>query len=132
MQGLFTYGTLSPEDPQSAAREGWLTDAVRGRLFNLGPYPALIDLDDPAAAWVEGSIPGVTTEQLEGILDDYEGVAEGLFRRVETTTRTGRHVWVYVYARSLPAAAIGPTPRRHSSKRERLLGPPECSPGGHP
>jgi gamma-glutamylcyclotransferase (GGCT)/AIG2-like uncharacterized protein YtfP len=41
---LFAYGTLMPADPVAAARQGWRRDAVRGRLYDLGPYPALIDL----------------------------------------------------------------------------------------
>jgi hypothetical protein len=41
---LFAYGTLMPADPVAAARQGWRRDAVRGRLYDLGPYLALIDL----------------------------------------------------------------------------------------
>ena len=51
---LFTYGTLVPRDPESAAGEGWQPDAVRGRLYDLGLFPALVELDDAEAGWVEG------------------------------------------------------------------------------
>ena len=47
---LFAYGTLMPADAAAVARQGWTADAVRGRLFDLGPYPGLIDLDAPAPA----------------------------------------------------------------------------------
>ena len=39
MHLLFVYGTLAPESPEVAGREGWVADAVRGRLYDLGPYP---------------------------------------------------------------------------------------------
>ena len=47
---LFAYGTLMPLDLRSAEKEGWSADAVRGRLYDLGLHPALVDLDEPAAA----------------------------------------------------------------------------------
>jgi gamma-glutamylcyclotransferase (GGCT)/AIG2-like uncharacterized protein YtfP len=110
---LFAYGTLMPDGPETAAREGWVADGVRGRLFDLGPYPALMDLDcnDPTAGWVEGFVRPADPAELNGCLDTYEGVDEGLYRRVATTTRAGRRVWVYVYARPLPASARGPLTR---------------------
>ena len=105
---LFAYGTLAPEGPAAAVRDGWVADRVRGRLFDLGPYPALIDLDDPGAGWVEGHVRAVTSSELTGRLDPYEGVDEGLYRRLAAKTRGGRRAWVYVYARPLPPGAVGP------------------------
>jgi indolepyruvate decarboxylase len=108
---LFAYGTLGPAGPEAAARGGWKPDAIRGRLYHLGPYPALIGLDDPAAGWVEGHVRPVDRVELETRLDPYEGVDEGLYQRRAATTRAGRRVWVYVYARPLPQYARGPMPR---------------------
>lgn len=105
---LFAYGTLGP---RFEPRDDWRADAVRGRLFDLGPYPVLVDWDDPEAPWVEGHVRPVTCEELEGRLDAYEGVAEGLFRREAATTRAGRVAWVYVFARDVPQYAKGPLPR---------------------
>jgi len=124
MHLLFAYGTLAPETPDVASQEGWMADAVRGRLYDLGPYPALVDHDDQDAGWVEGYIRPVSLDQLTGSLDSYEGVGDGLYRRVEATTREGRQVWVYVYARPVPPSAIGPLPRWNSTKRVRLIAPP--------
>ena len=124
MDLLFTYGTLAPENSEVAQREGWIADAIRGRLYDLGPYPALVDHDDAVADWVEGYVRPVTPEQLTGSLDSYEGVDEGLYRRVRTMTRADRQVWVYVYARPLPPSAVGPISRWNSPKRVRLLAPP--------
>jgi len=124
MHLLFAYGTLAPETPDVASQEGWMADAVRGRLYDLGTYPALVDHGDQDADWVEGYVLPVSLDQLTGSLDSYEGVGEGLYRRVEATTRGGRQVWVYVYARPVPPTAIGPLPRWNSTKRVRLITPP--------
>ena len=128
---FFAYGTLAPLDPESAVEEGWESDAVRGRLYDLGPYPALIDHEDEQADWVEGYIRTVSLEQLTGGLDSYEGVGEGLYRRVSVTTRSGREAWLYVYGGALPATAIGPIDRWTSTKRVRFFTRPANLQGGH-
>jgi len=107
---LFTYGTLMPRDEEAAASEGWTPDAVRGALYDLGPYPALIDLDDPAAGWVEGYVRSILPAELEKH-DAWEDVEAGLYRRALTTTRNQNHAWIYVYARPLPGHARGPFSR---------------------
>jgi gamma-glutamylcyclotransferase (GGCT)/AIG2-like uncharacterized protein YtfP len=104
---LFAYGTLKPGGPEAEAAGGWSADAVRGRLFDLGPYPALVDLGDPSAGWVEGFVRPVGESEIRDRLDPYEGVGEGLYRRVASMTRAGRLAWVYVYARPLPRGARG-------------------------
>jgi gamma-glutamylcyclotransferase (GGCT)/AIG2-like uncharacterized protein YtfP len=114
---LFTYGTLAPATDHQAEREGWQRDAVRGRLFDLGPYPALFDVDDPEADWVEGYLRVTTKGELEGDLDTYEGVEEGLFARVRVPTRSGRAAWVYVYARARPEYMRGPIGRWEGPRR---------------
>jgi gamma-glutamylcyclotransferase (GGCT)/AIG2-like uncharacterized protein YtfP len=120
MPMLFTYGTLMPFDPESAAREGWEPDAVRGMLYDLGPFPALIHPDDPGAGWVEGYVlGGITYEQL-GRLDAYEETQSGLYRRIRAVTRNDRQVWVYVYGRPLPRHARGPLDRWDGPARVRL------------
>jgi gamma-glutamylcyclotransferase (GGCT)/AIG2-like uncharacterized protein YtfP len=130
MHLLFTYGTLAPATADVASLRGWTADAVRGRLYDLGTYPALVDQDDDAE-WVEGYVRPVSWDQLTGTLDSYEGVDEGLFKRVEVTTRAGRRVWVYMYARPIPPAAIGPLPCWNSTKRVRLIAPPGNPEGAH-
>ncbi len=106
---LFTYGTLGPGWPAGRGHV-WAVDAVRGRLYDLGPYPGLCDLDAPGADWVLGHVRPVTGAELAGVLDPYEGVDEGLFARVRTVTRSGRPVWVYVYGPARPEWARGPLP----------------------
>jgi gamma-glutamylcyclotransferase (GGCT)/AIG2-like uncharacterized protein YtfP len=113
---LFVYGTLMPANAETAERDGWTADAVRGRLFDLGPHPALVELDGPCADWVEGYVRAVERAELEGPLDAWEGVADGIFCRMETTTRNGERAWVYVYSQPLPPAAHGPLLRWHGRR----------------
>ncbi|MHC5544613.1 gamma-glutamylcyclotransferase family protein, partial [Singulisphaera rosea] len=54
---------------------------------------------------VLGYLRPTDLDELLGRLDPYEGVEHGLYRRVETATRSGHRVWVYEYARPLPAEA---------------------------
>ena len=107
---LFAYGTLMPPDPESAKERGWQPDAVRGWLYDLGPYPALVNLDDPEAGWVEGYAGLVEADDLEKH-DHWEDVDSGLYRRALTTSRNDLRVWVYVYSRPLPPGARGPLDR---------------------
>jgi hypothetical protein len=52
----------------------------------------------------------VEPEQFE-LYDEWECVQEGLYRRVETTTRARVRAWVYIYGRPLPPDAVGPLAR---------------------
>ena len=110
-QLLFAYGTLGPGEPIGADGHDWHPDAVRGRLFDLGLYPVLVDGDDPGAGWVEGHVRPVDSVELLEVLDPYEGVGEGLFQRELLRTRSGQEVWVYVYPHPVPERAFGPLPR---------------------
>jgi len=107
---FFAYGTLMPTNVAAIVRQRWTADAVRGRLFDLGPYPALVDLDAAGAGWVEGYVRVVEPLELEAF-DRWEDVELGTYRRLETTTRAGVRAWVYEYARPLPPEARGPLSR---------------------
>ena len=130
---LFAYGTLAPPDAGAGVPRGWSADSVRGRLFDLGPYPALVDLDDPTAGWVEGFVRPVGELELRDRLDPYEGVDEGLYRRASALTAAGRVAWVYVYARPLPRDARGPLVRWDGPRGRLGPGPTrEDLDDGHP
>jgi gamma-glutamylcyclotransferase (GGCT)/AIG2-like uncharacterized protein YtfP len=105
---LFVYGTLLPDSEAPIDESIWRADAVRGRLYDLGPFPGLVDLDDLLASWVNGYRRKVERDLLATCIDEYEGVGDGLFRRIETTTRAGHRAWVYVYNRALADGARGP------------------------
>jgi gamma-glutamylcyclotransferase (GGCT)/AIG2-like uncharacterized protein YtfP len=94
---LFTYGSLKTANASRAARE-LLTDcqrvadgAVRGTLYHMGEYPALLlsGTDE-----VRGAVWRCPTARLP-VLDEYEGTEVGLFRRAATRV-DGRACWVYV------------------------------------
>ncbi|MFO0954609.1 MAG: gamma-glutamylcyclotransferase family protein [Isosphaeraceae bacterium] len=121
IDGLFVYGTLAPANLESAERLGFVPDQVRGWLYDLGSYPALVPAEEPSGLWVCGYVRAVPETLLSDRLDEYEGVAEGLYRREVWTTRAGRRVWVYVYARPIPANAVGPIDRWDGPRVPGLL-----------
>ena len=111
IERLFTYGTLSPEQPPKELAdvlEGfvYVGDAtVRAQIFQLQAYPGLVLDEDaepvkgrlfdlPAASWAR--------------LDEYEGFdpkvkESSLFVRTKTTVArdhgAAEEVWIYVYNR---------------------------------
>jgi gamma-glutamylcyclotransferase (GGCT)/AIG2-like uncharacterized protein YtfP len=72
---LFVYGTLGPAFDKRSF--DWREDAVRGRLYDLGPHPALVECKASTPTWVEGAVRPTDLVELESRLDPYEGVAEG-------------------------------------------------------
>ena len=128
---LFAYGTLMPANPQEAARDGWRADAVRGRLYDFGPYPALIDLEHPDAGWVEGFVRLVSLRELEEQLDPWEDVAQGLYRREQTITRSKLRAWVYIYQGPWPTEAHGPLDRWEGTRRAPILPDPDSRKNPH-
>lgn len=104
---LFVYGTLLSEGSQAAmlgsrARRGaW----VRGTLWGLpAGYPAL-------ALEGEGRVHGELVDDvgpLLSLLDHYEGVDEGLYRRVEVVANAAlRRVPAWAYVMTDPLAHGG-------------------------
>jgi very-short-patch-repair endonuclease/gamma-glutamylcyclotransferase (GGCT)/AIG2-like uncharacterized protein YtfP len=115
---LFVYGTLVPglepapmsDIVRQMTRVGPAT--IRGRLYDLGPYPGVL-LDD-GDALVKGKLVRVPPDCWQR-LDRYEACplpdsSDGLFRRIRTTaTRdVGQPVvcWVYVYNRDVTRATL--------------------------
>lgn len=112
---LFAYGTLRSVDASPAARallsrcERVGEAEVRGTLYDLGEYPALLPSGDDR---VPGTIWRCPVDLLPE-LDRYEGTAERLFRRIGM--RAGDHAcWVYV-----AGPKLGPrlTPSARITKR---------------
>jgi gamma-glutamylcyclotransferase (GGCT)/AIG2-like uncharacterized protein YtfP len=92
---LFTYGTLRSGGSASAALLGGCErvgeGTVRGTLYDVGKYPALLLGGDGE---VRGEVWRCPAGRLAD-LDRYEGVAGGLFRRAAVQV-DGRACWVYV------------------------------------
>lgn len=101
---LFVYGTLLP-DAQSWELlrpfvDGHGTpDSVIGELFDTGlGYPAAI-VDAQSNTTVKGrTFQLIATRSAEAlaVLDEFEDVTDGLFRRVVVATDRGWSAWVYV------------------------------------
>jgi gamma-glutamylcyclotransferase (GGCT)/AIG2-like uncharacterized protein YtfP len=84
---IFLYGTLRRGGGADHLLRGCTPlgpATVRGRLYDLGTYPALVL--DPAGHPVHGEV-WECPAQLVGELDRYEGTAVGLFERVEVAIR---------------------------------------------
>jgi len=61
---------------------------------NLGQFPALVTMETNLQ--VEGDVVEVSDAILDQ-LDRYEGVDQGMYRRVTTTTKAGHDVMVYMF-----------------------------------
>ncbi len=110
---LFAYGTLKDgvaDLLDGCERVG--TGEVRGTLYDLGDYPALLlSGDDP----VPGVIWRCPTDRLPD-LDRYEGTDEGLFRRAGV--QVGDHAcWVYVAGPKLGGRLV-PDARVHRTTEQ--------------
>lgn len=96
---LFVYGTLQHGEAQAGllASLGRRAARVRGRLFHLpAGYPAL---QLGGSDLVHGEIVDAPDGRLLTLLDTFEGVSDGLFRRVEVSVLLGlttERAWAYV------------------------------------
>jgi len=78
---IFVYGTLKHGESQAALLTGLERQParVRGRLYHLpAGYPALVLGGDQD---VHGELVAAPDPRLLQLLDDYEGVGQGLYRR---------------------------------------------------
>ena len=101
---LFVYGTLMPGHLRWAVLEphavGWRPAAVEGHLYDSGQgWPAAVFQpgDGLVRGWAVDLGPDVI-EVVLGHLDEVEGVAEGLFRRVEVALLAGEGAVAYELA----------------------------------
>lgn len=96
---LFVYGTLLSTGAQGGLLQGLrrAEACVRGSLWRLpAGYPALQLGPDGLA---HGELVYSPGPRLLGLLDHYEGVADGLYRRVEVLVVVGllqERSWAYV------------------------------------
>ena len=98
---LFVYGTLRGNGAAADRLAGASMigkGVVRGTLYDIdGEYPALMLYGDMP---VEGEIWHVPSAAMLARVDEYEGVAQGLFRR-KAITVAGHACWVYVAGHAL-------------------------------
>lgn len=124
---LFVYGSLM----RGQAAEGYLADRLvvpattRGRLFRVpAGYPALVV--DAAGQPIMGELVLDPTPGLFTVLDLYEGVATGLYRReLVRVTRLDKPRAAdgqqTLFARTLHAWAYVVTPRQARTRRYHPL-----------
>ncbi|MDI3257142.1 MAG: gamma-glutamylcyclotransferase [Kyrpidia sp.] len=115
MVSVFVYGTLLTGEPNHRVAaphlHGVQPGRVRGRLYDVGPYPALV-LDE-AGREIEGQWFEVTPEGLKAMddLEEYRGPGQNNFyERVRVRdAQTNRCGWVYVWAdsRGYPEIPVG-------------------------
>jgi gamma-glutamylcyclotransferase (GGCT)/AIG2-like uncharacterized protein YtfP len=96
---LFLYGTLKRGGRNhrlmaGQAFAGPAATAPRYRLFDLGPFPGLVEAASGVS--VRGELWDVTPECLAA-LDCFEGTDVGLFRRAEVELADGTRVQGYFY-----------------------------------
>jgi gamma-glutamylcyclotransferase (GGCT)/AIG2-like uncharacterized protein YtfP len=100
---LFVYGTLLPGAESWEVLEPLVDgpgtpDSVRGELFDTGlGYPTAI-IDEQSTSIVHGRTLHITAPRSVdalAVLDEFEDVADGLYRRVMVTTISGSSAWVY-------------------------------------
>jgi gamma-glutamylcyclotransferase (GGCT)/AIG2-like uncharacterized protein YtfP len=108
---LFVYGTLLADAPQAGLLAGLARRAAttNGRLFRMPQgYPALVPGSEGEVTGELVASPGPRL----GLLDRYEGLAEGVYRRVVIPVRSAGatlEAWAYV----MPEAALrGGAPMR--------------------
>lgn len=98
---LFVYGTLMADGPRAGLLGGGRRrpGRVGGALFAMpGGYPALVPGQD---GFVEGEVVEGLDEARMRLVDLYEGVADGLYQRVDVDVEVeGRQIaaWTYVMA----------------------------------
>lgn len=105
---VFAYGLLKPgHTPPRSVSQHW-PDRIPGLLYDLGNYPAGIQLGH-AASWIEGITMELDQDELD-LLDEFEDVESGEYRRIVVTSEQGFDVWAYEYMRAIPAD-LPPVPR---------------------
>ncbi|MFM1651832.1 gamma-glutamylcyclotransferase [Brevibacillus sp. B_LB10_24] len=124
---VFVYGTLLPGESNHHVVKPYLVQSqpgrVRGRLYDIGAYPALV-LDEQAD-WVEGEWHCIREEGLRDLdeLEGYTGEAHNReYERVWIQDgEADRSGWVYVYGDSRGYPPIPEGSWRHWRKQKESL-----------
>ena len=112
MRLLFVYGSLLPGQSNWHVLAPWVADAgtpdsAAGDLFDTGRgWPAAVFA--PGAGRIVGrvfTLAAATSDEALAVLDEFEGIHEGAYTRIEVTTHGGRTAWAY------NSGAPGDTPR---------------------
>ncbi len=97
---LFTYGRLQPDynPPESMSKSEY--DSVYADLYDNKRDPLIVNLNGPQSSTVKGHTLTI---------DDYEfktlDPIEKGYKRIMTTTNSGKNAYIYVWDGPLPADA---------------------------
>lgn len=101
---IFAYGLLKPDiSPPQTMVNCW-PDAVFGDLYDLGDYPAIINVEKSKNT-VQGYCLEIDAMELIR-LDEFEDTESGEYRRILTKTHADHHCWIYEYGFEIPNDAI--------------------------
>jgi gamma-glutamylcyclotransferase (GGCT)/AIG2-like uncharacterized protein YtfP len=101
---MFVYGTLLPGQPNwpvmaPFAVDSGVADSAPGRLFDTGyGWPAAVFDANRANGSVVGRVIELRVDLLDAalaVLDEFEGIHEGAYIRIEIATDGGRTAWAY-------------------------------------
>lgn len=108
MSAVFVYGTLMPGQPRwpllaAYAATAPVGDHIRGRLVDTGSgYPGLLLQATGEVHGVVVALQPQHAQQALRRLDAAEGTANGLYRRVQVETKSGRTCWTYELLKTEP------------------------------
>lgn len=105
---LFAYGLLQPAHQPPKTMTGYWPDRVHGLLYDLGPYPAAVDVEHSRQTF-EGYVLEIDEAEIPAI-DEFEEVHENVYARKQVMTHSGRTVWIYEYQLAIPKS-LKPIPR---------------------
>jgi len=105
---MFVYGTLLPDQSNWYMLEPWVADAgepdtAAGAMYDtrLG-WPAVVF---GAGGCVRGRVFSIRRDVGDtalAVLDEFEGIHEGAYSRIEIATEGGRTAWAYHAGRTFP------------------------------
>jgi|LauGreDrversion4_2_1035121.scaffolds.fasta_scaffold1392180_1 gamma-glutamylcyclotransferase (GGCT)/AIG2-like uncharacterized protein YtfP len=100
---LFAYGVLKPGfSPPKTVSESW-EDRVQGDLVDLGSYPGACRIGD-SNNWIQGITLEIDEDEL-AVLDEFEDVDSGEYRRILVETEQGFYAFIYEFLGALPPDA---------------------------
>ncbi len=97
---LFGYGTLKKDDFPPRTEDKDYTDFIRGEMYDLGKFPAGINLGKGMAR-IKGETEEIDESELP-VLDKRESPT---FTRIKVKTERGYDAFVYQYNKPIPKSS---------------------------
>jgi gamma-glutamylcyclotransferase (GGCT)/AIG2-like uncharacterized protein YtfP len=99
---LFSYGRLQPAYSPPATMTAHEPDTIRAKLFDREPHhdPLITGLNSDTSDVIKGTLLTIDNQEFRWLDEEETG-----YKRVKTTTGSGKEAYVYVWAGDLPATA---------------------------